>query len=92
MPRDSDSLKLLGITTFIGDENNWKASMAVHGALAEFNPQEEDWSEYTERLTFTLPPTELLQMLRRELSFLVVADQQEQCRTLQAHSWSHVRK
>ena len=26
--------------------------MAVHGALAAFNPQEEDWSEYTERLTF----------------------------------------
>ena len=52
MPRDSDSLKLLGITTFIGDENNWNASMAVHGALAAFKPQEEDWSEYTERLTF----------------------------------------
>ena len=50
--------------------------MAVHGALAAFNPQEEDWSEYTERLTFTLPLTELLQMLKRELSFLVVADQQ----------------
>ena len=26
--------------------------MAIHGALAAFNPQEEDWSEYTERLTF----------------------------------------
>ena len=52
VPRDSDSLKLLGITTFIGDENNWNASMAVHGALAAFKPQEEDWSEYTERLTF----------------------------------------
>ena len=26
--------------------------MAVHGALAAFKPQEEDWSEYTERLTF----------------------------------------
>ena len=26
--------------------------MAVHGALAAFNPQEEDWSEYSERLTF----------------------------------------
>ena len=44
VPRDSDSLKLLGITTFIGDENNWNASMAVHGALAAFNPQEKDWS------------------------------------------------
>ena len=28
--------------------------MAVHGALAAFNPQEEDWSEYSERLTFYL--------------------------------------
>ena len=26
--------------------------MAVHGALVAFNPQEEDWSEYSERLTF----------------------------------------
>ena len=26
--------------------------MAVHGALAAFNPQEEDWSEYSERFTF----------------------------------------
>ena len=26
--------------------------MAVHGVLAAFNPQEEDWSEYSERLTF----------------------------------------
>ena len=26
--------------------------MAVHGALAAFNSQEEDWSEYSERLTF----------------------------------------
>ena len=26
--------------------------MAVHGALAAFNPREEDWSEYSERLTF----------------------------------------
>ena len=26
--------------------------MAVHGALAAFNPQEEDWSEYSESLTF----------------------------------------
>ena len=26
--------------------------MAVHGAPVAFNPQEEDWSEYTERLTF----------------------------------------
>ena len=26
--------------------------MAVHGALAAFNPQEEDWSEYSERLNF----------------------------------------
>ena len=26
--------------------------MAVHGALAAFNPQEEDWSEYSERLAF----------------------------------------
>ena len=52
VPRDSDSLKLLGITTFIANENNWNASMAVHGALAAFKPQEEDWSEYTERLTF----------------------------------------
>ena len=26
--------------------------MAVHGAFAAFNPQEEDWSEYSERLTF----------------------------------------
>ena len=25
--------------------------MAVHGALAAFNPQEEDWSEYSEKLT-----------------------------------------
>ena len=23
-------------------------SMAVHGALAAFNPREEDWSEYSE--------------------------------------------
>ena len=27
-------------------------SMAVHGALAAFNPCEEDWSEYSKRLTF----------------------------------------
>ena len=26
--------------------------MAVHGALAAFNPQEEDWFKYSERLTF----------------------------------------
>ena len=26
--------------------------MAVHGALAAFNPQEEDWSKYSERLTY----------------------------------------
>ena len=26
--------------------------MAVHGALAAFNPREEDWSEYYKRLTF----------------------------------------
>ena len=26
--------------------------MAVHGTLAAFNPKEEDWSEYSERLTF----------------------------------------
>ena len=26
--------------------------MAVHGTLAAFNPCEEDWSEYAERLTF----------------------------------------
>ena len=26
--------------------------MAVHGALTAFNPREEDWSEYYERLTF----------------------------------------
>ena len=26
--------------------------MAVHDALAVFNPQEEDWSEYSETLTF----------------------------------------
>ena len=26
--------------------------MAVHGTLAAFNPQKEDWSEYSERLTF----------------------------------------
>ena len=26
--------------------------MAVHGTLAAFNPREEDWSEYAERLTF----------------------------------------
>ena len=28
--------------------------MAVHGALAAFNPQEEDWSEYSERLSHLL--------------------------------------
>ena len=26
--------------------------MAVHGVLAAFNPREEDWSEYFERLNF----------------------------------------
>ena len=26
--------------------------MAVHGTLAAFNPCEEDWSEYAERLSF----------------------------------------
>ena len=26
--------------------------MAVHGTLAAFNPREEDWSQYTERLSF----------------------------------------
>ena len=26
--------------------------MAVHGTLAAFNPREEDWSEYVERLSF----------------------------------------
>ena len=26
--------------------------MAVHGTLSAFNPQEEDWSEYAERLSF----------------------------------------
>ena len=52
MPHDRNSHKLLKITTFIGDETYWNASMAVHGALAVFNPQEEDWPEYAERLTF----------------------------------------
>ena len=52
MPCDSDSLKLLEITTFIGDKNNWNVLMATHGTLAAFNPQGEDWSEYSERLTF----------------------------------------
>ena len=35
-----------------GNENKWNVSMAVHGALAVFNPREEHWSEYSERLTF----------------------------------------
>ena len=26
--------------------------MAIHGTLAPFNPREEDWSEYAERLSF----------------------------------------
>jgi len=26
--------------------------MAVHGTLSAFNPQEEDWLEYSERLEF----------------------------------------
>ena len=26
--------------------------MAVHGTLTAFNPREEDWSEYAERLKF----------------------------------------
>ena len=57
-----------------GDENNWKTLMAIHGALAAFNPQ-EDLFEYSERLIFTLPPTELLRMQRRKLFFLVVVGQ-----------------
>ena len=48
--------------------------MAIHGALAAFNPQ-EDLFEYSERLIFTLPPTELLRMQRRKLFFLVVVGQ-----------------
>ena len=26
--------------------------MAVHGTLAPFNPEEEDWVEYTDRLSY----------------------------------------
>ena len=52
VPGDSNSLKLLKITTFIGAKNNWNALMAVHGTLAVFNPQGEDWSKYSERLDF----------------------------------------
>ena len=35
-----------------GNENKRNASIAVHGTLAAFNPREEDWSKYSERLTF----------------------------------------
>ena len=34
-----------------GDEDT-RTEMAVHGTLAAFNPREEDWTEYAERLTF----------------------------------------
>ena len=52
VPHVSDSHSNSRLLHF-GDENKWNASrMAVHGALAAINPQEEDWSEYCERLTF----------------------------------------
>ena len=35
-----------------GDEDQRTDAMAVHGTLSAFNPQEEDWSEYAERLSF----------------------------------------
>ena len=34
-----------------GDEDT-RTETAVHGTLAAFNPREEDWTEYAERLTF----------------------------------------
>ena len=40
----------LEITTFLATRGT--CQMAVHGALAAFNPREEDWSEYSETLTF----------------------------------------
>ena len=52
VPHVSDSHSNSRLLHF-GDENKWNASrMAVHGALATINRQEEDWSEYCERLTF----------------------------------------
>ena len=51
VPRVSDSHSNSRLLHF-GDDNKWNASIAVHGALAAFNPQEEDWSEYSERLIF----------------------------------------
>ena len=33
--------------------------MAVHGALAAFNPKRKDWSEYSERLTYYFTTNEI---------------------------------
>ena len=76
MPSDSDSVILLKITTFIGDKNNWKALMAVRGTLTALNPQQEDWSEYSERLAFYFTASGITTDAKKRVVFLVVADQQ----------------
>ena len=50
-------LVLFGLRAFrvyyiSGDEESQIYVMAVHGTLSAFNPREEDWSEYAERLSF----------------------------------------
>ena len=37
---------------YISGDEDTRTEMAVHGTLAAFNPREEDWTEYAERLTF----------------------------------------
>ena len=70
VPRVSDSHSNSRLLHF-GDENNWNASMAVHGALAAFNPQEEDWLSIPKDSPFTLLPTGLLRMQRREVNIII---------------------
>ena len=36
----------------ISGDKDKRIEMAVHGTLVAFNPREEDWTEYAERLSF----------------------------------------
>ena len=44
--------------------------MAVHGAFAAFNPQKEDWSEYSERLTFYFTANGITTGIKKRAIFL----------------------
>ena len=44
--------------------------MAVHGALAAFNPQEKDWSKYSERFTFSFTANGITTDAKKRAIFL----------------------